>query len=135
MRHRIYGKKLGRNRNERKALFRNLVHSLILHRQIETTQAKAKAIKGLIDRIIIQAKSPNTKRLVSQFLASKNIEEKLNNEILPKIGSRQSGFTTITKLGKRLGDNSLMVQMRMLLEEGKEEVKGKKSKGKSTSQK
>ncbi len=123
MRHRVYGKHLGRTKNERTALFRNLVQSLILSEKIETTQAKAKAIKGLVDQLITQAKSPTTRRLIYQFLTKKQTQEKLINEIVPKLGVRTSGFTSITKIGKRLGDNTIMVQMRLLLEEGKKPEK------------
>lgn len=117
MRHRVYGKKLGRTKNQRTALFKSLVQSLILSEKIETTASKAKAIKGLVDNIISQAKSPNTRRLVSQFITSKKVFDKLIIEIVPRLGSRTSGFTSVVKLGSRQGDNASMVRMSLLLEE------------------
>lgn len=117
MRHRVYGKHLGRNKNERTALFRTLVHSLLVSESIETTYGKAKAIKGLVDKIITQAKSPATRSLVSQFLINKKAHTKLMEEILPRVKSRNSGYTSIIKMGKRLGDNSLIVKMSLILEE------------------
>ncbi len=117
MRHRVYGKHLSRNKNERTALFRTLVHSLLVSESIETTYGKAKAIKGLVDKIITQAKSPSTRSLVSQFLTNKIAHDKLIKEILPRVKSRNSGYTSIIKIGKRLGDSSLMVKMSLLLEE------------------
>jgi large subunit ribosomal protein L17 len=119
VRHKVYGKHLSRTKNERTALFRNLVQSLIISEKIETTEAKAKAIKGQVDKLISSAKSPTTKNLVTQFLTKKETQDKLFNEIMPRIGSRISGFTTITKLGRRQGDGSMVVAMSLLLEEPK----------------
>lgn len=131
MRHKVYGKHLGRDKNQRNALFKNLVRSLILWEKIETTESKAKAIKGFVDKIINAAKTPNTRRLVSQFLIDKKAQEKLIKELTPKLKNRTSGYTSITKLGKRLGDGAMMVKMRLLLEE----VKNKEPKESSTSTK
>ncbi|MBI2022296.1 50S ribosomal protein L17 [Candidatus Daviesbacteria bacterium] len=116
MRHRVYGKLLGRDKNQRTALFKALVQSLILSEKIQTTEAKAKAIKGLIDKLITQAKSPNTRRLVGQFLVSKQVQDKLIKDIAPRLKSRTSGYTSITKLGRRMGDGAMIVQMRLLVE-------------------
>lgn len=119
MRHRVYGKKLGRSKNGRTALFKSLVQALIISEKIETTQARAKAIKGLVDQLINQAKSPSTRRLVSQFLTTKSISDKLIKDLTPRLKSRNSGYTSVIKMGKRLGDGSEMVQMKLLLEEVK----------------
>lgn len=102
MRHNVNGKKLGRDKNERTALFKNLVRSLVLHGSITTTEAKAKAIKGLIDKTINQAKkSPSL----------------LYKEIIPRLRTRSSGYTSVVKLGSRQGDGAMMVKMSLLLEE------------------
>lgn len=116
MRHKVYGTHLGRDKNERTALFKNLVGSLILYGQIKTTQAKAKAIKGLIDKIINQAKNPVTRRLMQAFLVSKKIQEKLIKEIVPLLKSRTSGYTSIVKVGQRQGDGAMMVRISLLTE-------------------
>lgn len=116
MRHNVYGRHLGRTKNQRTSLFRNLVGALILNGSIETTEAKAKAIKGLVDKIINQAKNKNSQRLVSQFLVHQNIQEKLFKEIIPATKDRNSGFTSIVKLGQRLGDNTMKVRMSLLME-------------------
>ena len=128
MRHKIYGKHLGRSKNERKALFGSLIRSLILSEKIETTEAKAKAVKGLVDKIINQAKSPNTRRLLGQFLTDKAITEKLIKEIVPRLKDRHSGYTSLVKLGRRLGDNAMLVRMSILLEEPKPKPKTKTKK-------
>ena len=118
MRHKIYGK----------ALFSSLIRSLILSEKIETTEAKAKAVKGLVDKIINQAKSPNTRRLLGQFLTDKLVTEKLIKEIAPRLKDRHSGYTSLVKLGRRLGDNAMLVRMSILLEEPKPKPKTKTKK-------
>jgi large subunit ribosomal protein L17 len=97
VRHRIYGKHLGRNKNERQRLFTSLVRSLLLHGTIQTSLAKAKAISPLVDKIINSTKkNPNA------------------------YGGRTSGYTSIVKLGRRLGDQTMMVRMSLI---GAEELK------------
>lgn len=127
MRHRVYGKHLGRNTNERKALFRNLVQSLFIHGHIQTTESKAKAIKGLVDKIINQAKNEESRRLLSSFITQPDVREKLVNEIAPNMKERDSGYTSIVKLGPRLGDNATIVRMD-LIEDIKKPQEGKKVK-------
>lgn len=129
MRHRVYGKKLGRNKDERDNLFKNLVRSLILHGSISTTESKAKAIKGLVDRIITQAKNKDTKRLVLSYLTQKDIQDKLFKEIVPATKSRTSGYTSMVRMGQRQGDGSLMVKMSLLVDQ----IKSDKSAGQSIS--
>jgi large subunit ribosomal protein L17 len=76
VRHRVYGKHLSRDKNQRTALFKSLVGSLFSYGSIETTESKAKAVKGLIDKIINQAKTSNTQRLVSSYLVNKQSSRK-----------------------------------------------------------
>lgn len=122
MRHRVSGKKLGRNRNERKALFKNLTSSLILHGEIKTTEAKAKAIKKLVDRLVTRAKQQtlSARRLLTAFLQDKKVVSRLVDEIAPKFKERQSGFTRILRLGKREGDQAMMVKIEFVNAEGAE---------------
>ncbi|HLC87658.1 MAG TPA: 50S ribosomal protein L17 [Patescibacteria group bacterium] len=123
MRHKVYGKHLSRDKDQRTALFKSLVRSLILEESIKTTQPKAKAVKGLVDKIITQAKSETSKRLVSQFLIHKPVEEKLIKVILPRVKSRTSGYTSVVKLGPRLGDGAMMVKLSLILDAIKEPIK------------
>lgn len=123
MRHKVYGKHLGRDKDQRTALFKSLVRSLILEESIKTTQPKAKAVKGLVDKIINQAKSETSKRLVSQFLTHKHVAEKLTKEILPRVKSRTSGYTSSVKLGPRLGDGAMIVKLSLILDSIKEPKK------------
>lgn len=119
MRHRVYGKKLGRNKNERTALFKSLVQELLLHGTITTSQAKAKALKGQIDKIINLAKSNNSKRLLQAYF-SKDLQDRLVKEILPKLGARTSGYTSLVRMGVQAGDNTTVVKMSLI---GAEQLK------------
>lgn len=126
MRHNVYGAHLGRDKNQRTALFKSLVGSLFLSESIQTTEAKAKAVKGLVDKIINQAKDSSTRRLVSQFLVDKRIQDRLVKDLLPRLKERSSGYTTVVRLGPRPGDGAVMVKMSLLLSEVKKEAKAVK---------
>ncbi|MDD5415589.1 MAG: 50S ribosomal protein L17 [Candidatus Daviesbacteria bacterium] len=120
MRHRVYGKHLGRNKDERKNLFKGLVRLLLIHGTIQTSETKAKAIKGLVDRIINLAKDKRETRLKS-FLVDKNLRERLIKDIIPRLSvARTSGYTSIVRMGTRLGDQTTMVKMSLI---GVEELK------------
>lgn len=116
MRHRVYGKHLGRDKNQRTALFRSLIRSLILFESITTTEAKAKAIKGLVDKLISKSKKGTNSsiRVVQSALPQKEISERLIQEIAPRYKSRTSGFTQIVRIGSRLGDGAMMVRMSLV---------------------
>lgn len=124
MRHRVSGKKLGRDIKKRKALFKNLIASLISHGQVKTTEMKAKAVKGLLDKLVTKAKQGtlHARRQVLAFLPQKEIVGKLFDEVVPRFKGRQSGFTRIIKIGPRRGDNTPMVVMKWV-EEGKLKIK------------
>jgi len=113
MRHRRRAKQLGRNINQRKALFRSLINSLIEHRSLITTQAKAKAIQAKVDKLVTRAKkdSVTNRRLVHSFLQKPTNVKKLFQKIVPATAKRISGFTRITKLAPRRGDAALMVKL------------------------
>jgi len=113
VRHQLAGRKLGRDTHERRSLFRNLIRSLILKERIRTTVAKAKTIKPLVDKLMTQAKKNTlaTRRRVLAVLYDRQTTDKLFKELAPRTGKRTSGFTRIRRLGRRLGDNSLMAQI------------------------
>ena len=116
MRHRVYGKHLQRDKNQRTALFRSLVRELVLHESIQTTSAKAKAIKGLVDKLITKSKENTnaSKLVVESFVNQPAISKKLMEEIAPRFKDRTSGFTNIVRLGSRAGDGAVMVQMSLI---------------------
>ena len=131
MRHRVYGKHLGRNKDQRKNLFKGLIYSLFSHGTIQTSEVKAKAIKGLVDKVITLGKSKqrltprelgvkDTQDRLQSFISDKALRERLMKEIIPQLGKRTSGYTSVVKLGNRLGDQAMMVRMSLI---GAEELK------------
>jgi len=130
MRHRVFGKKLSRDRNHRKALFKNLINALVLHGQIKTTEAKAKAVRGLAEKLITKAKggSVSSRRLIGGFLQSKASVSKLVDEIAPLFKSRPGGFTRVVRLGKRRGDDTMMVRLELIEKPKTKEADSQKKK-------
>ncbi len=116
MRHRKKGKKLSRNIKQRKALFKDLIKGLILNEQIKTTEAKAKAVRGLVDKLMTKAKlgSLSSRRQVLSFLPDKKAVHKLFDELAPRTKKRTSGFTRVTRIGKRRGDNTMMARVELV---------------------
>jgi large subunit ribosomal protein L17 len=108
MRKKVFGRQLKRDKNERKALFKSLLSSLVLYESIQTTEAKAKAIKSSADKLITKAKKGglHSVRLVSPELSTTQVVKKLLNIIAPRFANRQSGYTRIIRTGKRLKDNA-----------------------------
>lgn len=116
MRHRIAGKKLSRHRAHRKALFKNLINSLISHGEIKTTESKAKAVRRLVDRLITRGKSGtlHARRLIAAFLQNKKVVNKIVDEIAPVFKKRPGGYTRMTRLGRRRGDKAMMVKLELV---------------------
>jgi len=128
MRHRIAGKKLSLNHNQRKALFKNLINSLILHEQIRTTEAKAKAVRLLVEKLITKGKEQtlHARRLIAAFLQNKKAVNKIVDELAPLFKKRPGGYTRIVRLGERRGDNAPMVKLELVERPEKEEKKKEK---------
>ncbi|KHJ37255.1 50S ribosomal protein L17 [Pedobacter glucosidilyticus] len=108
-----HGKKinhLGRTDSHRKAMLSNMASSLILHKRITTTLAKAKALRTYVEPILTKSKNDTThsRRTVFQLLQNKEVVTTLFREVAEKIASRPGGYTRIIKLGNRLGDNASM---------------------------
>lgn len=101
---------LSRTSAHRKALLSNMAASLILHKRIKTTVAKAKALKIYVEPLITKSKNDNThsRRVVFSYLGQKEAVTELFGEIAPKIANRPGGYTRILRLGNRLGDNAEM---------------------------
>jgi len=110
MRHRKSFNHLGRTSSHRHAMLANMANSLILHKRISTTLAKAKALRVYVEPIITRAKSDTThnRREVFSLLQSKTVVTELFRDIVIKIGDRPGGYTRILKTGNRLGDNAEM---------------------------
>jgi len=124
MRHNVFGRKLNRDIKSRQTLFKNLIISLIDKERIETTEARAKAVRGLVDKLINKAKTKTKEAQINiqAFLGNKNAVEKLVNSIAPRFSGRASGFTRIIRLDNRKGDNAPMVQFEFVEQQEKSPV-------------
>ena len=106
MRHRVSGRKFGREKGHRDLMLKNLVVSLLDHGRINTTVAKAKEIRGLAERVITYGKKGTLhhRRLAFKVLQNKTLVNKLFDEIAPGYSDRPGGYTRVLKNGYRLGD-------------------------------
>jgi large subunit ribosomal protein L17 len=123
MRHRVAGVKLGRSKDQRIALRRNLIKQLFEHERIRTTRAKAEAVRGQAERLITLAKQGNkasdarkvyARRLAASRLSDNDAVKKLFDDIAPRYETRQGGYTRIIKLGHRLGDAAEVVILELV---------------------
>jgi large subunit ribosomal protein L17 len=123
MRHKVAGHKLGRGKDERIALRRILIKQLFEHERIQTTRAKAEAMRGQAERLITLAKRSgdaddagkvHARRLAAARLGDSGIVKKLFDEIAPRFNERNGGYTRMHKLGPRLGDAAEMVILELV---------------------
>lgn len=115
MRHRVQGTALGRDTKHRKALVKNLLASLFQHGAVETTEEKAKAIKRLADKVITKGKpgTLNARRTLERFFGQRQIVNHILDSVVPVLKDRNSGYTRMTRLGKRRGDDAAMVKLEL----------------------
>ena len=123
MRHRVAGRKLGREKDERAALRRNLIRQLFQYERIRATRAKAEAVRGQAERLITLAKRGNdgdeaqtvhARRLAAARLGDAQAVKKLFEDIAPRFENRQGGYTRMVKLGPRQGDAAEMVLLELI---------------------
>ncbi len=110
MRHRVKGRKLKRTESHRLALLRSLSTSLLKHKRIKTTVAKAKETRSFVEPLLTKAKKNDlhAKKQVMDQIKDKAVVKELFDEIVPKIGDRPGGYTRVVKLGNRMGDAAAM---------------------------
>jgi large subunit ribosomal protein L17 len=110
MRHSRVINHLGRTSSHRKSMLSNMATSLILHKRITTTTAKAKALRTYVEPLITKSKEDSThsRRMVFSYLKDKEAVSELFREVSPKIADRPGGYTRILKIGNRIGDNAEM---------------------------
>ncbi len=110
MRHNKTFNHLGRKAGHRSAMLSNMASSLILHKRITTTVAKAKALKVYVEPLITKSKvdSTHSRRVVFSYLQNKEVVAELFRDVAVKIGNRPGGYTRILKTGNRVGDNAEM---------------------------
>lgn len=113
MRKRVFGKKLKRTANQRKGLLRSLARSIIIYGRIKTTEAKAKAVRGKIEKLVTRGKenTDHARREILKFVLDPMLADRLMQDIAPKFDGRPGGYTRIIKVGNRLKDNSPMVYL------------------------
>ena len=125
MRHQVAGYRLGRTKSARIALRRNLIKQFFTHERIQTTEAKAAAIRGDAERLITLAKNSasgtteqkvNARRLAVSKLGDNQMIKRLFEEIAPRFATRNGGYTRVTKLGPRQGDSAEMVVLELVEE-------------------
>ena len=117
MRHRKNGRQLGRQTKHRWALFRSLVTSLLEHERIETTEAKAKEIRGFTDRMITLGKEGTlpARRQALSFIRSKDVVSKLFSDVAPRFKDRPGGYTRMVKTRRRIGDAAKLVAIELVM--------------------
>ena len=128
MRHKMAGYKLSRNSAQRKALFRNLIRELYIHGRITTTQAKARAVRPVAEKLITKAKHGlagkidrvHAQRQVVAYLNDKTVAKKVFEELAPRYEERNGGYTRIVKLGKRFGDAADMAIIELVTDSSNE---------------
>jgi large subunit ribosomal protein L17 len=115
--HRIDGRKLSRKHGPRMALYRNLTVSVLRYERVQTTEAKAKEVRGQVERMITLAKRGDLaarRSVVSQMPNEPLVVNKLFDVIAPKYADRQSGFTRLVHIGQRRGDAAEIVQIELV---------------------
>lgn len=108
----IFGRQLKRDVNERKALFKGLMTSLVMHERIVTTEEKAKSIRGSVEKLVTKAKKKGiqARPLLLPYLHEDAVE-RLITDVAPRFSTRPGGYTRIIKIGRRFGDNASTVVM------------------------
>ena len=116
MRHNVMGRHLSRNTNHRKALFRNLTTELFRHKRITTTEAKAKAIQPIAEKLVTLARRGDlhARRQAARELQDPAVLKQLFDEIGPRMKERAGGYTRIYKLGPRHGDAAQMALIELV---------------------
>lgn len=108
MRHSVKGRKLNRTASHRSALLRNLATSLLKHKRIRTTVAKAKELRMFVEPLLSKAivGDLHNQKLVMESIKDKEVVKELFSSIVPALGERKGGYTRVVKLGRRLGDGA-----------------------------
>lgn len=116
MRHRQAGRKLQRTKEQRRALLRNLATSFFEHERIVTTEAKAKDLRRVAEKLITRARKDNvhSRRLAASYLTNRSSLDRLFKEIAPRCEDRNGGYTRIVKLGPRPGDAAMMCAIELV---------------------
>lgn len=117
MRHKVAGRRLSRSSGHRRALFRNQVTDLLNYESIQTTEAKAKEVRGLAEKIITLGKKGglHRRRQALAYVIDGKAVNKVFTELAERYAERPGGYTRITKLGPRLGDGAPIVKLELVV--------------------
>jgi large subunit ribosomal protein L17 len=140
MRHRVAGRKLGRNTSQRTALARSLVTELFRHDRISTTEAKARFMRSEAEHLITMAKrglaeggnAVHARRLAARVITDPDVTKRLFDEVAPRFTERPGGYTRLVKVGPRLGDGAQMAVLELVERGASDKAKEDKAKGKQT---
>jgi large subunit ribosomal protein L17 len=116
VRHKVAGRKLGRASGHRRAMYRNLVTDFLGYGKITTTEAKAKEVRSLAEKMITLGKKGglHSRRQALAFIIDKKVTDKVFTDLASRYAERPGGYTRITKLGPRLGDGAPMVRLELV---------------------
>lgn len=116
MRHRVAGRKLGRPTGHRVSMYRNLVTDLLRYEKLVTTEAKAKGVRGMAEKIITLGKDGDlhARRQALAFVTDKKVVKKLFDELAPRYVDRPGGYTRVVKLEPRVGDGAAMARLELV---------------------
>ena len=119
MRHRVAGRKFDLPTDQRLALLKGLVRALLLNDKIETTETRAKEVRGMAEKVITAARSNDlhARRQARKVLNDEDLVKRLFDVVVPKFADRPGGYTRITKIGFRRGDAAPMVKLELASEE------------------
>jgi large subunit ribosomal protein L17 len=116
MRHKIAGRKLRRSTPQRQSLFRGLVTDLLRYEKVRTTEAKAKEVRGIAEKVITLGKDGtlHARRKALRVVNDTDIVKKVFDDIAPRYATRPGGYTRIVKLGRRVGDGAEVAQLELV---------------------
>jgi large subunit ribosomal protein L17 len=116
MRHKVSGRKFDRPSDQRRAMFRMLVADLLRHERLKTTEAKAKEVRSIAEKMVTLGKdgTVHARRQAMAYINDKVVVGKLFDDIGPRFAARPGGYTRIIKLGMRVGDGAQMAQLELV---------------------
>lgn len=119
MAHRIAGRRLSRSASHRLAMFRNQITDLVRYGKIVTTEAKAREVRSIAEKVITLSKDGtlHARRRALRIVSDKDVVKKIFDELGPRYASRPGGYTRMIKLGSRQGDGARMAQLELVVEE------------------
>ena len=122
MAHRIAGRRLSRSASHRLAMFRNQITDLVRYGKIVTTEAKAREVRSIAEKVITLGKDGtlHARRRALRIVSDKDVVKKIFDELGPRYASRPGGYTRMIKLGSRQGDGARMAQLELVVEEEEE---------------